>query len=132
MKLTARHNDGFTTHLVRWTLSAVDGMASVTVQWFNGSGRETRKFTMPFSDTMIQSVANAIDGLQPMYAGTTDDFPDYELCVESDERMLRTIVYDSIDWDDNVKPEIERFMNVWLPIFRVVERNLALPGRENK
>ncbi|MCC9641605.1 hypothetical protein LOC71_04915 [Rhodopirellula sp. JC740] len=81
---------------------------------------------------MIQSIANAIDGLQPTYDGTTDDFPDYELCVESDGRLLRTHVYDSIAWDDDVKPEIERFMNAWQPIFRVVERTLAIPGREYK
>lgn len=130
MKLFARHNDGFTTHLVQWTLTASNGSASVTANWFNGSGRESRTLTMPFSDDVIHSVATAIDGLRPTYEGTTDDFPDYELRVESQYGTLCTHVYDSIGWDDDVKPEIDRFMSVWKPIFRDVERALAIPGRE--
>jgi hypothetical protein len=132
MKLTARHNDGFTTHLLHWTLTASNGSATVTANWFTGSERECRTLTIPFSDDTIKSVATAIVGLRPTYEGTTDDFPDYELRVDSEQRTLCTRVYDSIGWDDDVKPEIDRFMSVWKSIFRDVERALAIPGRHCK
>lgn len=130
MKLIAEHFDGFTEHLVSWTLEASDNVASINASWLQKGARTRKKFVLDFPNARIESVATAIDGLKSNYNGQVDDFPTYSLCVTVDDDERKTIVHAGISWPKEVKPEIDAFMRVWRPISRDVERLLALPGRK--
>ena len=108
---------------------AEHGSATVTAYWYEGSSRRNRTFQATFSDARIAEVAELIRGLNSRYAGTTDDAPDLRLNVVTEEEQLQTHVYETLEWDDNVKPFIERFRKAWDPIAAEVELTLALPGR---
>ena len=130
MKLLAEHFDGFTEHGVSWTLEASSDIAAINASWFQPGGRVERSFVLDFPDTQIERIAIAIDDLKPEYNGHVDDFPTYSLCVIDGDNARKTTVHAGISWPADVQSDIDAFMSVWRPIYRDVERLLALPGRK--
>ncbi|XZE19406.1 hypothetical protein SH449x_004725 [Pirellulaceae bacterium SH449] len=129
MKLIAQHSDGVSTHLLQWTMTAEGGLATVVAYWYEGASRTSKEFQFPFTDAQIAEVANLIRGLDSTYAGTTDDAPDYRLRVIDESEQLLTHVFETFEWDEDLKSDMIRFRRAWNPIAFEIEQRLALPGR---
>lgn len=129
MKLIAQHSDGISTHLLQWTLIAEDGTGTVNAYWYVGASRKNTTFQTTFANARIAQVAELIRGLNSRYHGTTDDAPDYRLEVSTESEHLQTHVYGTLEWDGDVKSDLERFRKAWAPIAAEIELTLALPGR---
>lgn len=125
MKLIAEHFDGYTTGMLRWTLTAEHGIATVAARWIERTARRRRAFRFPFTDARIAEVADLIRGLKPLYDGMVDDLPVYSLYVSTDSEQLQIRVYESFEWSDELAAEIERFYRAWKPIDAEVEHAIA-------
>lgn len=132
MKLRASHYDGFSEHLVRWTLEAEDHTATIAASWFQNGKRSEMTYTMDFPDSRIEHVAKALTGLKSKYDGHIDDFPKHLLSVTTAAGELSTLVRAGIDWPDDERADVDTFMKVWRPIYSDVDKLLALPGRHRK
>jgi hypothetical protein len=129
MKLRAEHFDGFTEHLVSWTLNAEGNTATIVASWSQSGGRKQKTYSVDFPDSRIEQIAAALLGLKSKYDGHVDDFPTYALCVNTNDGELKTVIHAGINWPEDEKPAVAKFMSVWRPISREVENLLSLPNR---
>ena len=132
MILTAEHFDGFTEHLVTWRLEASGGSAIIDASWLLHGRRVERTFEMDFKETRIETCADALSRLKPIYDGRVDDFPTYRLSVTTEDRVFETKFHVGINWPEEDKVALYIFMSIWRPIYSDVERLLAIPGRSKK
>jgi galactose-1-phosphate uridylyltransferase len=110
-------------------MTAEGGLATVVAYWYEGRTRTGRTFQIDFSNARIAEVAELIRGLHSTYEGTTDDASDYRLCVSTGTERLETHVYETTEWDEDVKSDMLRFRQAWEPIAVEIENLLSLSHR---
>jgi hypothetical protein len=130
MRLIARHHDGFTDHLLSWTLTAEGGgTAKVDASWLAGDSGEQQSFTIPFPVSRLARIADVLRTLKPKYDGRTDDAGHYSLQIETSDQTFATDFFVGMDFEPQDQEDVDAFMAIWSPISRAVEAQVALPGR---
>lgn len=130
MRLIARHHDGFTEHLLSWTLTAEgDGTAKVNASWLAGDRGKQQSVTVPFPLTRLKRIADVLQTLKPKYDDDTDDAGHYSLQIETSDQTYATELFCRVDCEPEDQQDVDTFMAIWIPISRDVEAQVALPGR---
>ena len=130
MRLIARHHDGFTEHLLSWTLTAESGgTAKVNGSWLAGGRGKQQSFTIPFPLTRLERIADVLQTLKPKYDDGTDDAGHYSLQIETSDQTFATDLFVGMDFEPEDQQDVDAFMAIWSPISRDVEAQVALPGR---
>lgn len=113
MHLTAHYSDGFTSRLLTWKLSAIEGLAEVEAYWSAPMPRTTgfrAEFAISFDP--LARLLPSLRQLDEKYSAPWDDLDNRLLTIESPNETLRRQVY-GIGVLIKDQPELGAFLNVW-------------------
>ncbi len=124
MRIKAQHRDGFTAHILTWTLETdVDSsIAHVVARWFPDGNAE---FDLPFDNTPLLANLAAMDKLDSSYTVGVEDVGMAILEIER-EGIPRTWNMYGREALLEEHPEVEPFFRFWRPISNAIESKLAL------
>lgn len=127
MRIKAQHRDGFTEHLLKWTLETdVDSeVAHVSSRWFAPNGNGTAEFNIPFDGSILRTNIAAMDALQESYSLPMTDCGMLILEIERDGKVRTWDLYGCEGLLED-HPELEPFFEFWRPLSNAIESKLAL------
>jgi hypothetical protein len=134
ISIQARHADGFSSELLRWSLAVRDDVGRVEAVWFEYGApghRRSRTATFPFPTEWIVPLFDVFAALESDYDSLITDSQTEDLTLKADDREKRCRVYaGDIVLRDH--PEIAPFYRIWTPIKQAVLQALDLPFRQPK
>ncbi len=129
--IQARHADGFSSELLRWSLDVREEMGRVEAVWFGHGApghRRARTATFPFATEWVIPRFDEFAAPESDYESLITDSQTEDLTVKVDDRQKQCRVYAG-DMVLQNHPEIGAFYQIWNPIKQAVLRALDLAFR---